>query len=116
MIQERDPSKKKCQKRKIYSSPDLSTTSVSDILSFHDDSSTDESILEISFQEILPTPEIKKKMVQPRAKSLNYRAVTVSKALFTEKNKNQDKKHISDKGKQMKPKKRRIKYKTKIPQ
>lgn len=69
---------KKTTRKRMYSSE--SSSEASEVISLHDESSDAE--LETSFQDILKTPEVKKKPVQNRAKSLNYKAVVVSKALF----------------------------------
>lgn len=84
-----------------YSS-DSSSTSVSDMISLHDESSNDGDVLETSFQKILQTPEVKKKTFKQRAKALNYTAVQVTKALFTDK---QDEKPVKEETKQTKQKK-----------
>lgn len=93
--------KKKGDKRMTYSS-DSSSTSVSDTISLHDESRNDGDVLETSFQEILQTPDVKKKTFKQRAKALNYTAVQVTKALFTDK---QDKKPVKGENKQTKQKK-----------
>ena len=92
--------KKKWEKRMTYSS-DSSSTLVSDMISLHNESSNDGDVLETSFQEILQTPEVKKKTFKQRAKALNYTAVQVTKALFTDK---QDKKPVKEEKKQTKQK------------
>ena len=72
------------------------------MISLHDESSNDGDVLETSFQEILQTPEVKKKTFKQRAKALNYTTVQVTKALFTDK---QDKKPVKEEKKQTKQKK-----------
>lgn len=71
------------------------------LFSLHDESSNDEDVLENEFQEILKTPEVKKKSVKQLAKSHNLRAFQITKLLFTDK---QDTKPVKDEKKQTKQK------------